>query len=293
MKKIYLSLLGIIISLGLSAQLFNLDLETWSAGSGYDDPDGWTTINQYAAFVGANPNVVKLTSNVSQGSAAAEMFTQPCPGCASFGAPDTLPGLLVQQTGYYSNTATNFVFDYQYEGVNGDWGAAVAELTVWDATGDTAIVIARAVDTMAATQTTWATKNLSFVYDFPSLTPDTINIYFVSSARDLAQDPTFPAPQDGSTLRVDDVKIIDPATASINENIADIKIFSYQNIISINTTALSATNYQVVDLTGKSILSGLTSGTKTRIDGNHLSPGVYLVSVGEGNQKNTQKIIIE
>lgn len=293
MKKIYLSILGLLVSMGLSAQLFNMGLESWTAGSGYDDPDGWTTINQYVGFFGINPNVVKLTSNFSEGAASAEMFTQDCPSCTGFGAPDPMPGLLIQQTGYYSNTATELVFDYQYEGVNGDWGVAMAELTIWDVAGDSARVIARAADTLGATMTTWNTRSISFVYDFPTQVPDTINIYFVSSARDVVQDPTFPAPQAGSTLRVDNVSIVDPATASVEENSDELYVYAYQNIITIKTSSLNKVPYQVVDLTGKIVLSGSTDGMTSRINANNLQSGVYLISVGSGEHKSVKKIVIE
>ncbi len=289
MKKIYLSFFGILLSLGLSAQVTNLDLESWTVGAGYDDPDGWTTVNQYAAFVGASPNVVKLSSNVSQGSYAAEMFTQPCPGCASFGLPDTIPGALIQETGYYSNTATDFEFDYQYEPVNGDWGAVFVELTVWDATGDSAITIAEAVDTIGATVTSWTTRTIPFVYALPSTMPDSIKIYIVSSARDLAGDPSFPAAQDGSTLRIDGIKVNDPATASVEENTSDVDVFAYHKVITINSNVTKPMPYEVVDLTGKVVLSGTTQSATTRINAGHLRSGIYLVSVGQ----TVRKVIID
>lgn len=292
MKKIYLSFLGILISVGSFAQLTNLGLESWTAGSGYDDPDGWTTINQYAGLVGINPNVVKLSTNVSEGQYAAEMFTQNCAACVGFGAPDPAPGLLVQQTGYYTNTATDFTFDYQYEGVNGDWGAVMVELTIWDFVGDSARVIARAVDTIGATMTTWNSRTVSFVYDFPAQTPDTINIYFVSSARDVAQDPSFPAPQAGSTLRVDNIAVIDPA-AGVDEIASDLNVFAYQNIITIQSSNLSKAPYQVVDITGKTVMTGSTDGKTTRINANTLQSGVYLISIGSGDHKLVKKVIIE
>lgn len=281
--------MAIALSLGMTAQLNNLGLNDWTANFSYDDPDGWTTVNQYAAFISVSPSVIKLTSNVSEGSAAAEMFTQPCSGCAGFGLPDTLPGALIMNTGYYSNTATSFEFDYQYEGVNGDWGAAFVELTQWDATGDSAIVIAEAADTIGATVTSWTTRDLPFVYHYPSLMPDTINIYFVSSARDIAGDPTFPFAGDGSTLRIDNIKVNDPATASVEENESNINVFAYNNVINIATETNHNLSYEVVDLTGKIVMTGNTNGVTTRINAGHLRSGIYLVSVGD----RVQKVIIE
>lgn len=290
MKKIYLSLLTIFVSLGMTAQLNNLDLESWTSGGSYNDPDGWLTVNQYAFFVGVSPAVTKLSSNVSQGLYAAEMFTQPCPGCTSFGLPDTLPGALIQQTGYYSNTVTDFEFDYQYAPVNGDWGAAFVELTVWDAVGDSAIIIAEAADTIGAAVSSWTTRSIPFVFNSTSLMPDSIKIYFVSSARDLAGDPTFPYAGSGSTLRIDNVKIIDPATASVEEtNENGVNVFAYNNIITINTETTSSFPFEVVDLTGKVVLSGKTESLNTRINAGHLRSGVYLVSVGD----QVKKVIIE
>ncbi|CAG5079645.1 T9SS type A sorting domain-containing protein [Parvicella tangerina] len=290
MKKIYLSFFTLLAALGMDAQLQNMNLENWTAGTGYDDPDGWTTVNQYAGFVGASPNVVKLSSNVSEGSFAAEMFTQPCSGCASFGLPDTIPGLLTQETGYYSNTVTDVQLDYQFAPVNGDWGAISVDLTVWDATGDSAIVIASAADTIGAAMSSWTTRTIPFVFNSTSLMPDSIKIYIVSSARDLANDPTFPDPQDGTTLRVDNIKILDPASASVEESEESaFDIFAYNNIITIKTENVSSFNYEVVDLTGKMVLNGQSASAITRINAEQLRSGVYLVAIGN----TVKKVVIE
>lgn len=295
MKKFYITLIALASVFVMNAQLANLNLNTWTAGFGYDTPDGWTCFNQYASFLGINPHVVKLTSNVSEGSAAAEMFTQDCPSCPGISAqiPDPLPGILIQSTGYYSNTASTFEFDYQYEGVSGDWGLAMVQLSVWDPVGDSAIIIGQAIDTLGATTTTWTTRSVDFVYSFPSLVPDTINIYFVSSAYAVTNDPNFPASQDGSILRVDNVKINDPATASINEVENHLNAYYYNNLITIKVENEQKLPYEILDISGKIVHQAYTNGSTTLVDTEDLKPGVYLISLHFKDRNLIQKVFVE
>lgn len=294
MKKIYLSFVAMIGLLSFNAQIANMNFESWTAGSGYNDPDGWTTFNQYTAILGISPNVVKLTTDFSEGAMAAETFTQTCANCPTYSLPNPFPGLINQSTGYYTNTATGVTFDYQYEGVSGDWGIAFAELTVWDATGDSSILIAQAADTIGATTTSWTSKTMNFNYFISGTTPDTINIYFISSAKTLINDPAFPTPQDGSTLRVDAVKINDPATAGISEaNDSELNAFCYNNVLTVQLLSDERIPLTILDISGKVVLNTTTSGATTLINLDHLNAGIYIVNTGTGDLKKVKKILIE
>jgi hypothetical protein len=291
MKKIYLTILTIALGTSFNAQLNNLDLDAWTANSGYDDPDGWTTVNQVATLLGIPYPVEKISSNPSQGIAAAKMTTVDCASCPGFGAPDPLPGFIRQETAYNA-LATSVTFDYKYNGVSGDWGAVVVELTQWDPAGDSAIIIAQAIDTMGASMSTWTARTVQFVYT-SSLTPDSIKINFVGSIGGLVQDPSFPAPQSGSELSVDAVMITAPVFASIEENQIEGNIYTANDMIHIVLNESSRSDVSIYDLTGKQVYNGFANNVNTTINTSSYDSGIYLVKVLNGNKTLVRKVVIQ
>lgn len=290
MRKIYLTLLSIAIGSSFSAQLNNLDLDAWTANSGYDDPDGWLTVNQVASLLGISYPVEKITASPSQGTAAAKMTTVACAACPGFGAPDPLPGFIRQETAYTA-LATSVTFDYQYNGVSGDWGAAVIELTQWDPAGDSAIVVAEAIDTIATNVSTWTSKTVQFVYS-SSLTPDSIKINFIGSIGGLIQDPTFPAPQPGSVLNVDAVMIASPSS-DIEEYQLDGNIYAANNMIHVILDQTPNGSISIYDISGKQVYNSITTNINTTISTSQYNKGIYLVKVENGGKSLVKKVIIE
>ncbi len=290
MKKLYITLLTLALTGTFSAQTTNLDLESWTAAGGYDDPDGWLTVNQAATILGISYPVEKITASPSQGLAAAKMTTIDCSSCPGFGAPDPLPGFIRQETAYTA-LATSVTFDYQYNGVAGDWGAVIVELTQWDPVGDSAIVIAEALDTIATNTTTWTSKTAQFVYS-NSLIPDSIKINFVGSIGGLIADPTFPAPQSGTELSVDAISIASPSSF-IEEHTLEGNVYTANEMIHIILTEPSNGFVTIYDLTGKQVYRGSISNINTTINTNSFNNGIYLVEVQVENKSLVKKITIQ
>ena len=276
----------------MSAQLSNLDLESWTDAGGYDNPDGWMTVNDYAALLGIAEPVEKLTTSVSQGLAAAKMTTLDCASCGTFGVPDPLPGLLNQDIAYYSNPVS-VNFDYQYAGVSGDWGAVIVQLTEWDPVGDSAKIVAQAVDTISD-MATWTNRSVDFIYSAGTFTPDSLKIYFVASISAIIADPSFPAAAGGSALSIDAVEIVDPATSGIaTNNNLEAKVYVSNNNINVMTSEVNNTDVNVVDITGKVIYSSALRNNSTQIPTNGMSSGIYFVTLNGNGKRFVQKVIIE
>ena len=282
----------IAVGTSMSAQLTNLNLESWTDAGGYDNPDGWMTVNDYAALLGIAEPVEKLTTSVSEGLAAAKITTLDCPSCGGFGVPDPLPGLLNQDIAYYSNPVS-VNFDYQYAGVGGDWGAVVIQLTEWDPAGDSAKIVAQAVDTISD-MATWTNRSVDFIYNPGTFSPDSLKIYFVSSISGIIADPSFPAAADGSALSIDAVEIVDPAAAGVaSYDEIDAKVFVSYNNINVITKDLNNTNVSVLDVTGKVIYNSTINNNTTLISTNEMSSGIYFVTLNGNGKRFVQKIIIE
>lgn len=290
MKKLYITLLALALTGSFSAQVSNLDLDAWTSGGGYDDPDGWLTVNQAAAILGISYPVEKITAAPSQGVAAAKMTTLDCASCPGFGAPDPLPGFIRQETAF-TGLATSITFDYKYTGVAGDWGAVIVELTQWDPVGDSAIVIAEALDTIATNTTSWTSKTAQFVYS-SSLIPDSIKINFVGSIGGLIADPTFPTPQSGTELSVDAISIASPF-GSVEEHTLDGNVYTSNDMIHIVLTEPSNGFVTIYDLTGKQVYKGSVNNINTTINTNAFNSGLYLVEVQIGNKSLVKKITIQ
>jgi hypothetical protein len=290
MKKIYMTLLTIALGGSLFAQVTNLDLESWTSAGSYDDPDGWLTVNQAALFLGISTPVEKITISPSQGLSAAKMTTVNCAACPSFGAPDPLPGFIRQETAYTA-LATSVTFDYKFSGVAGDWGAVVVELTQWDPIGDSAIVIAEALDTIATNTTTWTSKTAQFVYS-SSLIPDSIKINFIGSIGGLVPDPTFPTPQSGTELSIDAISIASPASF-IEEHKLDGNIYTANDMIHIILSESNNGFVTIYDLTGKQVYQGSISNINTTINTNNFNSGIYIVEVNVENKSLVKKVTVQ
>ena len=291
MKKIYITLISIAISTSMSAQLSNLDLETWTDNGSYDDPDGWFTANQGAGILGFAPPVEKITSSPSEGLAAAKMTTVDCASCPSVGAPDPLPGFIQQETAYTA-MATSVTFDYKYNGVAGDWGAAVVQLTVWDPVNDSIIIVAQALDTIATNSTSWSSKTMQFAY-VNSLTPDSIKINFAGSIGGISADTTLPAPQSGTELSIDALTISSPSAVSVDELSVDGDIYYANDMIHVILTETPNGTISIYDLTGKQVYNSYANNINTIIYTNMYDKGIYLVKIEDKGKTLVKKVVIQ
>ena len=130
MKRILLGLFT-ITAIGTSTAQTNLDLEAWTSGGAYEDPDGWFTPNQFSAQ-GVPVTVTKETANPGGGLYSAVMTTTQCQICLFAGITDTLPGVIQQAIPFTETSVGSIDFSYLYNAVSGDEGLAMVRLTKWN-----------------------------------------------------------------------------------------------------------------------------------------------------------------
>lgn len=291
MKKLYFSFLALCLSYGASAQFENFDFETWTQQGSYDDPDGWFNVNQFSGLLGITVPVERIETGAPEGLFAASLQTVQCAACPGLVGPgtDPLPGVIRQEQAY-TLSPNDATFWYKYEGVGGDVGLVYIESTIWDATGDSAIVLSAAADTLGD-NATWQQITIPFIDAGLSMTPDSIKINFLASANPLINDPNLPNAQVGSKLYVDGLYFDNQVGIEEDQNI-DLKAFIAQNQLIITTgNDYNNASIELIDLTGKVIKREVISGSNNNFDVSDLPNGVYLVKLNLEDSSRTVKVI--
>jgi hypothetical protein len=292
MKKLYISLVAVGISAASFAQPTNLGLESWTAGSGYEDPDGWQTVNQFAGQIFITPPVTKVTTDPAEGLYSASMATRYCAICGTLGVPiDTIPGIMIQDQSI-SGKPSSVSFKYKYAGVNGDNGGAFVEITKWDTMLEDAEVIGSGTAIITANSATWVDVTINIDYVSATM-PDSISITFFSSARAATQDDAFPPSGINSTLTVDAISISIPASIFESENELDASVFVASGNIVIESNDLIGSTIEVFSVTGQKMMTSLIKNDTEQIGTESLSSGVYLVKIVSDRGTVTKKVFVK
>jgi hypothetical protein len=307
MKKQLLSIFSIISFTTAFAQIPNSGMETWgSMGLGDpNQPTGYVSANYFKSFLvnSSNPtSVFEATgTDAYAGTKAAKITTvKLISNPASATIPDTVGVLMIGTVSLSSSpplksgtpwtTRLNSVdFYFKYTPVNNDNGAMMAYLTKWNGTSrDT---LATAGYPIVGAVSSYTSASGPFVYNslFPGTTmPDSLHVYFLSSARPWLDNPSVPNPaQVGSELWVDEISA---TTVGLKETIklgTQAKVYpnpstNYFNISVANEDAVIA---EIFDVTGKKITSATMNDSKVRINTENLNEGLYIYSVKDKNNK--------
>jgi hypothetical protein len=226
-----------------------------------------------------------------QGFFAAKMTTRQCSSCPSIlgAGTDPLSGLM-QQSETFVDQPASVTFMYDYTGVNGDVGLAYFEYTMWDPSGDSAIIIGAAADTLGNTAG-WTSKTLNFVPANPG-TPDSIKVTLVSSAYAVIGDPSLATPQVGSALSIDAISYDTQVGVEEAEDL-DFTASVIQGQLKVGINEVIDGTIDVVDLTGRTVLSTSINSNVTFLNVTRFPQGIYLVRISNGVSATTKKIIIE
>lgn len=302
MKKYLLSAFTILSASAVFAQIPNNGFETWGQNFGApQEPSSYISANVFASpFISpSNPTSVTQAGGGDQynGNYAAKITTVKVTSNPSGGAiPDTVGVLLLGQvalapspalksgTGWTSRLYS-VDFMYKYAPVNGDNGAVASYLTKWNGTSrDT---LASAYYPFTTTVSSYTPGSAPFNYDnaFPAnATPDTLHLYFLSSARPWL--PTLPSyAQVGSALWVDDATVVGIKGST---KLFGSSVKSYPNPATNYFTVSadeSAVSVEVYDVTGNLISTGNFADKKAKIETSAFAPGIYLYSVKDENKK--------
>jgi hypothetical protein len=289
MKKLYISICAVLLGSATSfGQLQNLGFESWTAGTGYENPDGWFNINEFASQIFISPPVAKVSTDPAEGSYAVSMTTRYCSLCPNFGAPDTIPGF-VRQDQTIDVKPTNFQFKYKYNGFNGDAGGAVIEITKWDAMLGIAEVLGQAAVEIDANTTSWESVDLWIDYSSSDM-PDSVKITFVSSIRIATGDETYPPSQIGSELIIDDVQLVYPLSVKDSDK-SPFNAFMANNMLTIQAEGFEGEIFQIVGLNGQVLKQARITASRMEIPVDELSAGLYFVRISRGGLLHAVKFV--
>ncbi len=183
----------------------NLDFEAWDINNiGIDEALNWVNICDASKY-GAPQVLFKEVEEPAKGMASIKLTTKYWKHGAEYEL-DTLIGALIQQADY-SKRPIAFEFSYKASPKKGDAILIGVQLsTVQD--GEL-VVIGEGYFTSEEKQKEWKSLKVNINY-FSNLEPSQITIMTLSSANATIADRTHGSPKIGSTLFVDDIKLITP-----------------------------------------------------------------------------------
>lgn len=305
MKKQLLTLFSFIAVSTAFAQIPNNGMELWGSTIGQpQEPASYVSANVLVNFLlpGNVTSVFQGTGvDAHSGTYSAKITTvkvtsNPSPGTF----PDTLGVLLLGvvntsplglKAGTPWTTRLNSVdFFYKYTSVSGDNGAVIAYLTGHEG-GNVRDTLAMAAMPFNSTVSAFTAGSAPFVYDgaFPSTAqPDSLHIYFLSSARPWLTNALVPNPaQVGSTLWIDDVAV---TTVGLKESFKlgeVVKAYPNPatNYFTVSVANDDAVSTEVFDVTGKRVALIPMDNSKVRINTEAYNEGLYIYSVKDKNNK--------
>lgn len=287
MKRFLFSIL-LVSAFGANAQN-NASLDAWTAGSGYDDPDFWKTLNQYNSL-GVPVTVTKDNANPYQGTADAVLTTSYCSVCPQFQISDTLPGLMNQKFPWTDTTLSGVGFAYKLSSPGNDEALAYIVATKWNTSTmnpDTVGIGSVKLSLMA--NWTGAATDMTFIG-----VCDSLEINFFSSYSAVTGDYSTSASKIGTALSVDAVYLISNSTAGIDaKQINNIEIYSRDNDILVNSEAVQNGRVYVYNTIGSLMFSDNLNADKYVISTNEYPTGIYLVSVETSYGKVTKRVFVK
>jgi hypothetical protein len=296
MKKLTFSLLFIALFINISlAQIPNFSFENWTNMGAYDNPDQWGTLNNttdaasvYTAEKGGpgNPGsfYLKLTTK--------KVNNIPINGIAVSGKFDSIN----------KKPVSGFAYNLRPQKFTGKWqhmvsatspGGITATLTKWNGNNNKRDTIAIANQTLGFMVMSWSGFSIPFVY-MSGDNPDSCIIFLRASGS---------APTNQDYLYVDSLAFQGTVTG-VENNVKVHNEFSvfpnpaYDNIVlKMNEITEQPVILEIRDMNGKLMLTKdlgrLNGPTKETIDLSGLASASYLINILLGDEKRTQKIVIQ
>jgi hypothetical protein len=289
MRKFLLAIAAIAVQASPSfAQnpLPNAGFEAWTQynggiGSTYREPDGWNSANQCSQQIGTYS--VTRTDVAHSGSYAVELRTR-----SAFIGNIKINGLLTTATilcglntgGQEGGIASSLIPDsiafwYKYAPVGSD--TAYVQVLLFN--GEDTVSDTRGKISVA--QSAWT--RASFAIPAPTATPTVISTLFNSSWGD----GSLGQAEVNSTFTIDDVEFI--FATGVNEAAQKNAIQVYpnpvQDILNVSNSNGGATVLEIIDATGRSVMTRTLSGANSRLDVSTLPNGLYMYQLRSTNRQ--------
>lgn len=306
MKKQLLSIFSIISFTTAFAQIPNNGMESW--GASFFEPQGptsYVSANVFASPLVSTSNPTSVTQGIGAdayaGTYSAKITTvKLVANPASATIPDTLGVLMLGTVSLsaspplrsgtpWTTRLSSVDFYFKYTPVNNDNGAMMAYLTKWN--GTTRDTLATAGYPIVGTVSAFTSASGPFVYDplYPSTTmPDSLHVYFLSSARPWLDNPAVPNPaQVGSALWIDEASVTAIGLKETFKLGTQAKVFPNPstNYFNISVANENATVAEIYDVMGKKITSVMMEDSKVKVNTENFNEGLYIYSVKDKNNK--------
>jgi hypothetical protein len=300
MKKCF-TILAIIFSTGLFAQIPNGDFESWTNTSGYNTPDNWDNMNAMTSSM-SSYTCMKGTPG-SSGTAYLKLVTTSMsgmgvvPGIATCGvlnmtnmsAPSPMSGFAC------STRPQSLAGNWQYMANGSDQGYVNVLLTKWNPTMMMRDTIAYSNHLLQGMVMSWGSFNHTLTYTSLNF-PDTAFITLSASGS---------APEVYSYLYVDTLRFEGSVagTNGINDNNIDAKISVSPNpandmiTVRFDDMQTNGCAMQIINAEGQLVrsieTSHMTSGKTISVNVSDLAMGLYLIKISSINGVSTKRILIK
>ena len=294
MNRFFISISAILLHISVvNAQIPNGGFEMWSSMGSYENPNGWSTMND----VTSNLSVYTATQGTpgNPGNSYLMLTSQTI-------GPTVVNGIAVSGTfdPVTQQPTSGFPFSGQPQSLTGKWqhmiygssqGSISAILTRWDAASNTRVTVATATKTLSGMAMSWANFTIPFVYTETNA-PDTCIIVLKASG-------TMPTNQD--YLWVDNLAF-SGNVAGISELKNDDKFSVYPNPtseivhVSVDNSNGGTCTVELINEAGQLVLSKETDLSKDQhtfsIEVGDLPKGVYQTKITTGNTVETKMVVI-
>ncbi|MBI4932047.1 MAG: T9SS type A sorting domain-containing protein [Bacteroidetes bacterium] len=299
MKKLYiLPLIAVMAALSAAAQP-TFDFENWTG----NDPTGWVTINPLMIL--GNPQGVFQATGVDahSGTYAMKIVTvtltnNPYPTVLHNPAAGAFTGLLQQVPfalikGFpFTSRPTGVSFWYKYAPVGGDSAAWFVTLSHWNGITRDTIAIGYTIINAPASSYTQGQFNLLYNPNFPTTTPDTLDIDINATCY-----TTLTCGIPNSTLYVDDIFL--QGLTAVNENDISSGISLYPNPTNgkfeVRSEKSEVRSIEIYNVLGENVYSEKILNPKSLNLNLDMPSGIYFlrVSVPSGQLKTEQGTAIK
>ncbi len=284
-KSIFLSIALMFTVVISKAQIPNAGFETWSAMTGYDNPNSWSCLNTTTASA-STYTCMKGTPG-SPGTSYLKLVSKTVTGMG------VIPGIASSGTFNQSTFApiSGFAFNQRPANLTGNWqhmiygssqGYVDVKLTRWDAGMNMRMPVASAHQVLSGMAMSWASFTIALTY-VDGNNPDSCMITFSASGS---------APTNNDYLYVDNLAFSGIVTG-ISENHFDANISMFPNpttdnlILNLSALKDKTVSIQIFDVTGKQVqlLENIAVAEKNTIDVAALPKGNYVLNIvsTEGN----------
>lgn len=293
MKVRLLPILAIIaLSSGTNAQVIfeNGGYESWVDNGGYQEPEGWFSLNQLTQF-GIDPSVT-MTTIAHTGNKAAllttiENSTQNVPGLLSSGPLMNSEGDVNfdQAKIAFSARPVGFTFAYMYAPGVGDTCSVYMLLTKWNSALNKADTVAEGRFASRDSVMTYTVKMIDFDY-YNNQIPDSAFIIISASKNGFEPVP-------GTTMYIDDF-YLRYMTGLTDAHLNDSKVKLYPSPVAsvLHVEGLSTgSTLSIFNTLGVKVAEQHITTVEEGLNVASLTPGVYYVVATEGKNSYTRKFV--